>query len=81
VLVTDGIKISNYYLLIAEFIAIYSTVIKYTLFHEKTRDILFFERPQGARKIKFREFSSEIKDFITVEYVVLFNEADGQDTF
>ena len=56
-------------------IAIYSTVIKYPLFHEKTRDILFFERPQGARKIKFREFSSEIKDFTTVEYVVLFNEA------
>jgi hypothetical protein len=56
-------------------IAIYSTVVKYTLFHEKTRDILFFERPQGARKIKFREFSSEIKDFTTVEYVVLFNEA------
>jgi len=64
-----------------EVLAIYSTVVKYTLFHEKTRDILFFERPQGARKIKFREFSSEIKDFITVEYVVLFNEADGQDTF
>ena len=62
-------------------IAIYSTVVKYTLFHEKTRDILFFERPQGARKIKFREFSREIKGFITVEYVVLFNEADGQDTF
>ena len=64
-----------------EIIAIYSTVIKYPLFHEKTRDILFFERPQGARKIKFREFSREIKGFITVEYVVLFNEADGQDTF
>ena len=62
-------------------LAIYSTVVKYTLFHEKTRDILFFERPQGARKIKFREFSREIKDFTTVEYVVLFNEADGQDTF
>ena len=62
-------------------IAIYSTVIKYPLFHEKTRDILFFERPQGARKIKFREFSREIKGFITVEYIVLFNEADGKDTF
>ena len=60
-------------------IAIYSTVVKYTLFHEKTRDILFFERPQGARKIKFREFSSEIKDFTTVEYVVLFNEAGWID--
>ena len=56
-------------------IAIYLTAIKSVLCHEKTRDILFFERPQGARKIKFREFSSEIKDFITVEYVVLFNEA------
>ena len=66
---------------IRQLIAIYSTVIKYPLFHEKTRDILFFERPQGARKIKFREFSREIKGFITVEYVVLFNEADGQDTF
>ena len=43
-------------------IAVYSTVIKYPLFHEKTRDILFFERPQGARKIKFREFSTEITD-------------------
>ena len=32
---------------------------------------------ENSRKIKFREFSSEIKDFITVEYVVLFNEADG----
>ena len=62
-------------------IAIYSTVRKYPVFHEKTLDILFFKRPQGARKIKFREFSREIKGFITVEYVVLFNEADGQDTF
>ena len=62
-------------------IDIYSTVIKYPLFHEKTRDILFFERPQGEKKIKFREFSRKIKGFITVEYVVLFNEADGQDTF
>ena len=62
-------------------IAIYSTVIKYPLFHEKTRDILFFERPLGARKLKFREFSREIKGFITVEYVVSFNEADGQDIF
>ena len=34
-----------------------------------------------TRKIKFREFSREIKGFITVEKVVLFNEADGQDTF
>ena len=32
-------------------------------------------------KVKFREFLREIKGFITVEYVVLFNEADGQDTF
>jgi len=67
--------------LLNKLIAIYSTVIKYPLFREKTRDILFFERPQGARKIKFREFSREIKGLITVEYVVLFNEADGQDTF
>ena len=26
-------------------------------------------------------YSTVIKGFITVEYVVLFNEADGQDTF
>ena len=58
-------------------LTIYLTVIKYPLFHEKTQDILFFERPQGARKIKFREFSREIKGFITVEYIVLFNEKDG----
>ena len=61
-----------------------TTVIKFRkfpLFHKESLDILFFERPQGARKIKFREFSREIKGFITVEYVVLFNEADGQDTF
>jgi len=37
------------------------TAIKSVLCHEKTRDILFLERPQGAREIKFREFSSDIK--------------------
>ena len=56
-------------------IAIYSTAIKSVLCHEKTRDILFLERPQGAREIKFREFSSDIKGLLAVEYVVLFYEA------
>ena len=36
--------------------------------------ILYLERPQGAREIKFREFSSDIKGLLAVEYVVLFNE-------
>jgi len=57
------------------FIAIYSTAIKSILCHEKTRDILFLERPQGAREIKFREFSSDIKGLLAVGYVVLFYEA------
>ena len=56
-------------------IAIYSTAIKSILCHEKTRDILFLERPQAAREIKFREFSSDIKGLLAVEYVVLFYEA------
>ena len=42
--------------------------------------VIFISR-ENSRKIKFREFLSEITDFITVEYVVLFNEADGLDTF
>ena len=57
------------------FLAIYPTAIKSVLCHEKTRDILFLERPQGAREIKFREFSSDIKGLLAVEYVVLFYEA------
>ena len=56
-------------------IAIYSTAIKSILCHEKTQDILFLERSQGAREIKFREFSSDIKGFLAVEYIVLFYEA------
>ena len=57
------------------YLSIYSTDIKSILCHEKTRDILFLERPQGAREIKFREFSSDIKGLLAVEYVVLFYEA------
>ena len=56
-------------------LAIYPTAIKSVLCHEKTQDILFLERPQGAREIKFREFSSDIKGLLVVEYVVLFYEA------
>ena len=60
-------------------IAIYSTAIKSILCHEKTRDILFLERPQGAREIKFREFSSDIKGLLAVGYVVLSHEAGWID--
>ena len=56
-------------------IAIYSTAIKSILCHEKTRDILFLERPQGAREIKSREFSSDIKGLLAVGYIVLSHEA------
>ena len=56
-------------------IAIYPTAVKSVLCHEKTRDILFLERPQGAREIKFREFSSDIKGLLAVGYVVLSHEA------
>ena len=51
-------------------IAIYPTAIKSVLCHEKTLDILFLERPQGVREIKFREFSSNIKGLLAVEYAV-----------
>ena len=63
------------FILIIKTIAIYPTAIKSILCHEKTLDILFLERPQGAREIKFREFSSDIKGLLTFEYVVLFYEA------
>ena len=56
-------------------IAIYPTAIKSVLCHEKTRDILFLEWPQGAREIKFWEFSSDIKGLLAIKYVVLFYEA------
>ena len=58
-------------------LTIYLTVIKYPLFHEKTQDILFFERPQGPSKIKISRVFREIKGFITVEYIVIFNESNG----
>ena len=51
-----------------EKIAIYSTAIKSVLCHEKTQDILFLERPQGAREIKFREFLSDIKGLLSLFY-------------
>ena len=60
---------------VIQIIAIYPTAIKSVLCHEKTRDILFLERPQGAREIKFREFSSDIKGLLAVGYVVLSHEA------
>jgi len=47
-------------------IAIYSTAIKSVLCHEKTREI------------KFREFSSDIKGLLAVEYVVLSYETEVQ---
>ena len=61
-------------------IAIYSTVVS-TLYFTRKLETFIFRATAGSEKIKFREFSSEIKDFTTVEYVVLFNEADSQDTF
>ena len=64
-----------YITVVSSIIAIYSTAIKSVLCHEKTRDILFLERPQGAREIKFREFSSDIKGLLAVGYVVLSHEA------
>ena len=44
---------------------------------ENSRHFIFraLERPQGAREIKFREFSSDIKGLLAVGYVVLSHEA------
>ena len=62
-------SVGNYITLtvVCVLIAIYSTAIKSVLCHEKTRDILFLERPQGPREIKFTEFSSDIKGYVALE--------------
>ena len=42
-----------------------------------TRDILFFERPQGARKIKIRESSRWSKRTFSVQYLVRHCRVEG----
>ena len=78
----ENMEIATYWSMTCQtrlIIAIYPTAIKSVLCHEKTRDILFLERPQGAREIKFREFSSDIKGLLAVGYVVLSHEAGWID--
>ena len=54
--------------------------IKIAIYLFNCNKIPFISR-ENAKKIKIQEFSSEITDFITAGYIVLFNEADGLDTF